>query len=345
MRISNAPDTLIFFITDRCNMRCAHCFNTNHNNKADELSLQEITRMAASLKGRIKSVIVTGGEPTIREDLPDVLSALARNGVKHLTVATNGYLSDKIADIAKQFVMEHQGTELSIQLSLDGFAQLHDKVRVTEHSHAQVMETISRLRKIPEVNIIVNTVVSKYNHEDFFEFYKDMAKMPGIQFSWHFARQDSLDVYGIDKKCLRSYSQVSGDILPDEETCEALCNMIKTVEGDGYLSEWRTLTAKYHLRVSKEGKRCVGKCVAPQVGGVLFSNGDIGVCEVLSPVANIRDYDMQFLKAWKGKEMEKQRSLASKCYCTYICNLMASMFADHETVSSIVCAKKANTDR
>jgi len=69
------PVSLIFFVTSRCNLLCRHCFYWEElNKKKGELELPEIEKIAKSLPNLL-TVSLTGGEPYLRPDLPEIASA------------------------------------------------------------------------------------------------------------------------------------------------------------------------------------------------------------------------------------------------------------------------------
>lgn len=86
-------------VTDRCNFRCAYCmprevFGVDHPflRRGEILTYEEIERLARLFVGLgVRKLRLTGGEPLLRRDLPDLVRQLARLGVE-LTLTTNGAL-------------------------------------------------------------------------------------------------------------------------------------------------------------------------------------------------------------------------------------------------------------
>jgi cyclic pyranopterin phosphate synthase len=89
-------------VTDRCNFRCGYCMprDVYHDAyafmpRAEILTFEEITRiarLAASDLG-VRKLRLTGGEPLLRRDLPQLVEKLARlDGITDLTLTTNGFL-------------------------------------------------------------------------------------------------------------------------------------------------------------------------------------------------------------------------------------------------------------
>ena len=87
-------------VTDLCNYRCSYCLPHGYQGKAspDELSLSEIeTLVAAFAQSGTRKVRLTGGEATLRRDLPDIIAACrAQPEIEHIALTTNAYRLDKL---------------------------------------------------------------------------------------------------------------------------------------------------------------------------------------------------------------------------------------------------------
>lgn len=104
-------------VTDRCNFRCVYCMpaeGVDLSPRDDLLSFEEIARVAqvgATLG--LRKIRLTGGEPTVRRDLPRLVSMLsAIDGIKELAMTTNAALLGELAAPLKQAGM----TRLNISL-------------------------------------------------------------------------------------------------------------------------------------------------------------------------------------------------------------------------------------
>jgi cyclic pyranopterin phosphate synthase len=89
-------------VTDRCNYRCTYCMpagGIDHMDRADILSFEEIVaivRCFASLG--VRRLRITGGEPTVRRDLIDLVRQLRTvPGIDELSLSTNGHLLSELA--------------------------------------------------------------------------------------------------------------------------------------------------------------------------------------------------------------------------------------------------------
>ena len=89
-------------VTDACNFRCVYCLpNGHHKEKEAEpyLTVDEIRRLVTAFaEVGFWKFRITGGEPTLRRDILDILSTTARvPGVRKLTLSTNGYRLKQMA--------------------------------------------------------------------------------------------------------------------------------------------------------------------------------------------------------------------------------------------------------
>ncbi|MBK7452859.1 MAG: GTP 3',8-cyclase MoaA [Anaerolineales bacterium] len=96
-------------VTDRCNFRCVYCmpkeiFGPDHQflHRDQILTFEEITRLARLFAAHgVRKIRLTGGEPLVRKDLPDLISMLADIPDLDLTLTTNGSLLPKHARALK----------------------------------------------------------------------------------------------------------------------------------------------------------------------------------------------------------------------------------------------------
>ena len=108
----NAPVYVQYYITARCNLTCQQCNIIYANSDVRECTLDEITRMADNFrKLGVAMVLLTGGEPFIRQDLPQIVRAFVERGI-HVRMQTNGLATEERI----HQVVEYGGRDISISL-------------------------------------------------------------------------------------------------------------------------------------------------------------------------------------------------------------------------------------
>jgi len=133
-------DRLEWEVTRACDLECRHCLNRSHQPRPRELDTEESLAVAAEL-GRLGCRVATlsGGEPTLRSDWPQIAQVLARSGViVHLV--TNGQRFGRTeARLARAAGVG------GVQVSVDGCDVTHDRIRRRPGAFAQVERAAGRL--------------------------------------------------------------------------------------------------------------------------------------------------------------------------------------------------------
>lgn len=122
-------------VTDRCNFRCRYCMPPEGLPwlaKDELLSFEEIVRVASVLTGEgIRSFKLTGGEPLVRRDLPELVAGLrAASPEADISLTTNGYLLAERASELKgagldrvsvscDSLIKHRFAEITLRDALD----------------------------------------------------------------------------------------------------------------------------------------------------------------------------------------------------------------------------------
>ena len=113
-------------VTDRCNFRCLYCMPEDGLpwlGAGETLTRDELIRaLRVAIDLGVRTVRITGGEPTLRRDLVDVVGALAPLGVE-LSLTTNGYLMDRLAEPLRRAGLGRVNISLA-SLRRDRFRQI-----------------------------------------------------------------------------------------------------------------------------------------------------------------------------------------------------------------------------
>ena len=162
-------------ITDVCNFKCNYCLPDGYQCDTDRdfLSLPEIKRIAkAFAELGTEKIRITGGEPSLRKDLPEIIRALKQTpGIKHVAITTNGY---KLPEHLPAWL--DAGID-SINISIDSFdpRQFHS---ITGHNKLEhILKGIDSAMLDGRAKLKVNTVLMRefnaFELDNFQQWVKD----------------------------------------------------------------------------------------------------------------------------------------------------------------------------
>jgi MoaA/NifB/PqqE/SkfB family radical SAM enzyme len=158
----DAPLKLNFAVTYWCQYRCRTC-NIWRKKPQDELSTGEILAFVARNRG-FSWVDVTGGEIFLRDDIEEILAAMATDWRRLLILhfPTNGYQTDKIVRVTER-VAARSRAALVVTVSVDGNEELNDRLRGVAGGFRHQLETFRALRRIPGVRAVLGMTLSRDN--------------------------------------------------------------------------------------------------------------------------------------------------------------------------------------
>jgi GTP 3',8-cyclase len=148
-------------VTDKCNFRCTYCMPAEGLQwlpRAEVLDFEETTRLVRVLAAMgVSEVRLTGGEPLIRRDLPELVRMLAAvPGVEDLSLTTNGVLLDRFAGPLVEAGLKRLNVSLD-SLSHTRFAELTRRDALDK-----VLAGLEEAERYPELRPIkVNAVALK----------------------------------------------------------------------------------------------------------------------------------------------------------------------------------------
>lgn len=160
------PYVINFPITDNCDSKCVMC-NVWKEKVDDELSADEIGEIFSDkLYKEVKHIGISGGEPTLRKDLPEcivrILQSLPR--LESLSITSHGYHTERwerVLPAILDAVKEHQ-IAFSVNLSFDGIGKTHDAIRGVNGAFERVNATMQFLKE-HGVKVQMQCTVSKGN--------------------------------------------------------------------------------------------------------------------------------------------------------------------------------------
>jgi MoaA/NifB/PqqE/SkfB family radical SAM enzyme len=324
-----APDrfrTLIFFITSRCNQYCPNCFNRENLNAADDLKTGEIIRVFQALP-RFETLLLSGGEPTLREDFADIVDyAAGHNRIKSLSLPTNGFDVHRCIGLLEGLRDHPELQYVHFAVSLDAMGRAHDQLRGRKGAFERACETLRQAIAVAEtapgkIAVSINTVIGIQPLEEVMSLLDFAAdRMPQARHSFELARGMGVLVSPpFQETQLKSFHErVIGR--------KARATHPFTISFAELARERRryALQREFFFR-SAAWPRI--PCSAGRTISVLDANGDVRLCEMKKPVGNVRqtDYSMMSILQGPGVRNRINRLLSERCSCTHVCFLYESM--------------------
>ncbi|MCP4696074.1 MAG: radical SAM protein [Gammaproteobacteria bacterium] len=158
-------------ITERCNLRCAHCYQDNY--ARDELDFSGQLNILAQFQDLLAHldrkagrrvhahITVTGGEPFVRRDFMDLLEKFAAQRERYsFAILTNGMFID--AAMAKR--LRRLGPAF-VQVSMEGAAATHEKIRGTGNL-AETIAAVKHLRR-ERIRVLISFTAHRGNFREF----------------------------------------------------------------------------------------------------------------------------------------------------------------------------------
>src|ERR1700729_3185829 len=174
------PAVLNILVTSVCDMRCTHCFFTDELNDVPRKKLQmttrEIEKISETFGGNLGVLILAGGEPFTRKDLPEIVRAFhANNKLESVYITSNGQIQKRIFPDVVRMLDECPGLNVTMALGIDGLQEQHDKIRQKSGSWDIVIDTAHKLqamkRDYPRLDVQSCTCFMNSNQDTIFEWY------------------------------------------------------------------------------------------------------------------------------------------------------------------------------
>lgn len=174
-RTAYVPRFAVLEITNRCNLRCAHCASNSGVTREDELSFKEIEQLLFDLKALGgERVTIIGGEPLLRDDWFDICAAVQGLDMQVDLVSNGGLITEAETLPRLKALQPH-----AVGVSLDGAtpASYHSIRGVDGFDH--ILSVLRKLLADGHENVNAITSFSRDNLSEFNAF-ADLLQGTGI---------------------------------------------------------------------------------------------------------------------------------------------------------------------
>ena len=208
LRARRRPVLVHFEVTMRCNARCGFCdyWKTSPDAKAQELaSFADAARHFNPML-----VTFTGGEPTLRRDLEDVVAAVDRAiHVKYITVITHGGMLTP--ERAKS--LWDAGIN-QFNISLDYLDGRHDTARGIPGLTDKIFRNVPRMRELGIDNVRFNTVIKDDNFDQILPIVRRAEELGcGVNFSVYTSSKNGNSSHVVRAEQFAAVDAMVGELL------------------------------------------------------------------------------------------------------------------------------------
>jgi len=177
-------------ITHRCICRCRMCNIWRIPQDVPDLDLAVWTALLSSPELKeLRELDITGGEPFLRQDLPELLAWLCRvqpaqfPKLRTVAITTNGILTERVLQVINEVVglMQTRGIDLVLACGLDAVGDLHDRIRGVKGAWDKLSATITGLQTLrksyPNLVLGIKTTIipmNVYELDRIVEFARDL---------------------------------------------------------------------------------------------------------------------------------------------------------------------------
>ena len=312
------PIYVQFYITARCNLTCKQCNIIYANSDVKECSLDEIKKIADNFAAmNVAMVLLTGGEPFVRQDLPEIIHAFESRGV-HVRMQTNGHATDEQIHA----VVEAGGRDISI--SLDSLwpgtqEDINGGVAKSWHDALRAMSRFSH--RLPKEGSFASLgcVLQRDNLPNIIDVIKF-----GTEISW-FTSLVPIHITTYDKPMnFRTYDQ-SLVLAPSEYPyVDALLNEVSEYRKKGFLiydsDQYLEDISRFVRQVPTTWRsKNNGVCDSPNLYFAVLPNGHFAPCCDHRLKESIPTFTPDFPKVYREKSFRKSvYDITSNCSgCMY----------------------------
>lgn len=327
MQNQPVPIDAVFATTYRCNARCQMC-NIWQVKDHDDLRPDEY----ANIPDTLRHINISGGEPFLRADLPDVVRVISgRNPSAHILISSNGFQPNRTVDSVRRMMQFHR--RLGVGISIDGIGSMHDEIRGIPGAFAKSTETVRRLRdELGLRDIRLAFTLQDANVGHLLDVY-DLSQQLNVQFTWVVAQTSS--------HYFQNTSSPTGHWSGATALDAAALQLIRRQLRSAHPKDWaRAFFSFGNLRRAQNQPRPI-QCRAGARFFFVSPKGEVHACNARNlPLGNLRSQPWPEL--WSSAQAADVRTTVAQCTdnCWMVCTARTSMLEDAPRVAAWIAFQK-----
>jgi MoaA/NifB/PqqE/SkfB family radical SAM enzyme len=306
------PTVLIYNCTWVCDARCTMCSNWKWGDRKSDMTLEQLEPVLANpFWGAVENLNISGGEPTTRNDLPDMVEIFHRHlpRLRKIGINTTG-LTPKRAIPMLTRIVEYcaaKGILISIRVSLDGIGDVHDQVRAVKKGFDKASQTIEAMHALAKTHDnfqfgIASTIFAT-NLTDA-ENILAWARTKGLDVVFNMLRFTDAMLHN------KELEETIGFKQREEEFMRKF--FLDRVQEESLLSGQAFLYLHYADMIANGYQRTM-PCPFQSQGLLLNPNGDLHYCENSEKLGNVLDASADALYYKAENLMHREQLKAKVC--------------------------------
>ena len=307
-RADPLPHFVVYEPTLLCNLSCSFCYVADILNPDDwrkkELSLEELDRIF--VKGGVRALNITGGEPFVRKNLLAIFDLFQSKGMRCDYITTNGTVmrqdrAEALAELTRSGFLRH------VSVSIDGPSEFHDEVRGQKGAFKKSADNIRLLRKVFErhgihLPLSINTTLTSGNMhllrkvvDEAETLGVDLVGLNQLMFATTKEVEETLAIIGENDPNVISTHVTDDPGIDPAQVPTVLRDAVAYAETKGITINWRPAQSFDDLEHYYTPDRPLkGQCFYPFFGGRITYDGKVHFCPFIRvEVGDLREQSLE----------------------------------------------------
>ena len=276
------PTVMQLNVTMMCNSRCLTCNIWKDKSHKEFDIYQWKTMLADPLFRNIEYLTVAGGEPTLRNDLSQIVGLCLKSMVnlRKVIIATNGLVKGKIMKQIPHIIDDcaKKGVQITISVSLDGVGKKHDTIRGITGHFEKTMQSIQYLRHLQqgrEFKLSLGTTISNFNAHDLSQI-SDFCKEEGLPVAYYLSWTSKEYYNNVER---------TKDITISQDKIPLVVNFLRDQIANSPILSGHSYYYQKAIELLRNKKRTF-PCLYADQGIIVDGTGDVRYCNNSKKIGN-----------------------------------------------------------
>ena len=301
------PTVLIYNCTWVCDARCTMCNNWKWGDRKSDMTLDQLEPvMNSPFWGAVENLNISGGEPTTRNDLPEMVELFHRHlpRLRKVGINTTGLTPKRAIPMLTRIVefCASKGILISIRVSLDGIGDVHNQVRSVKNGFDKASQTIEAMQALAKqhenFSFGIASTIFATNMQDA-ENILAWARTKGLDVVFNMLRFTDAMLHN------RDLQEKIGFRQREEEFMRTF--FLDRVQEESVLSGQSFMYLHYADMIANGYHRTM-PCPFQSQGLLLNPNGDLHYCENSQKLGNVLDESAEALY-YKPENLEHRQHI------------------------------------